>query len=423
MLRGIAGHSRRLAAPASGLPRLEEWGLEAVEKARHKGLPWRRPVPVNRRTPGRENGRAKKALPYRSVRGLFQHRTQNVGRELMSNHFWLGMALILVSGMSVGAFPLPMKYARQWQWENTWLVFTSVSLLVLPCLLAVGFVPHLQEVYRAVPGRIYLYPLIFGFLWGIAQATFGLGIEVVGMAVAFAVVSGLSCLSGSLVPLLVLNPADLFRPRGLLLLISMPILLAGLTLYGMAGRRREKEQSLPKASGGAVARSFKVGLAICIFTGIFGSNINLGFAFSGDIQRHSLALGASAVTSTYAVWLLVMGAGFVPNLLYCFRLLSRNGTWSLFGRGGMRESGLAIAMAFLWLSGWVGYGIGTTLVGTYGTSVGFAVFAAAMVLSSNVLGILAGEWRTTSPGTRKVLAAGMAVILISVVLLSLGGLF
>jgi len=166
------------------------------------------------------------------------------------------------------------------------------------------------------------------------------------------------------------------------------------------------------------------GLAICIFTGIFGSNLNLGFAFSGPILDKAVALGAIPVTSTYASWALVLGAGFIPNLFYCCLLLSRNGTWPLFLKPGWaRETCLAIAMGLLWLSGMVGYGIGATLVGKYGTSLGFTLFITAMILSSNFLGILAGEWKGTSRATRRVLAAAVVVILISVVALNLGGLF
>ena len=342
----------------------------------------------------------------------------------MSDHFWLGMAVIFVSGALNGSFALPMKYTRQWKWENTWLVFAASALLIIPWLLAGGFVPHLSEVYRGVSSRALLAPLVFGFLWGIAQVTFGLGISAVGMALAFAVVAGLSCLSGALVPLLVLNPSDLLRPRGVLLLVSMPILLAGLVLYGMAGRRREQEQTPAAPTAGAAAMSFMAGLAICIFTGIFGSNINLGFAFSGPILAKAVDLGALPVTSTYASWALVLGAGFIPNLLYCLLLLFRNGTWPVFPKPGWpRETALGIAMGLLWLSGMVGYGIGATLVGKYGTSLGYTLFVTAMILSSNFLGIVTGEWKSTSARTRGVLTAAVVVILVSVIVLNLGGLY
>ena len=236
----------------------------------------------------------------------------------MSGHFWLGMIIILVSGVLNGSFPAPMKYSRRWKWENTWLVFAVAALLVLPWLMACGFVPGLADVYRGATPRMLLVPLIFGFLWGIAQVTYGLGISAVGMALAIAVVAGLSCLGGSLIPLLVLSPAALLQPRGLLLLASIPVLVACLSFSGAAGKRRDKEQTKAASTTSIPGQSFLVGLGICIFTGIFGANLNLGFVFGGDLLHRSVTMGASPVNATYAVWALVLGAGFIPNLLYCF---------------------------------------------------------------------------------------------------------
>ena len=341
----------------------------------------------------------------------------------MVEKFWLGMAIILVSGIFNGSFALPMKYTRHWKWENTWLVFSIVGIFFLPWFMAFRFVPHLAEVYQTVPTRVVVWAVMFGFLWGIAQVTYGLSLKAVGLAVAVSVVSGLACLSGALVPLLVLNPADLFRVRGVLLLCSMPILIVGLAIFGVAGRRREKEQQTGDAPGSAKT-SFKTGLALCIFTGLIGSSLNLGFAFSGDIVRKSAQLGAGPATSSYAVWSLMLSAGCVPSLFYCVYLLFRRRTFRLFVQEGwLRETLLALAMAVLWIAGVLLYGAGATLVGVYGTSVGFTLYIALSVLSSTVLGMLTGEWKSTSSRTRKLLTLGLAALLISVVVLNMGGLF
>jgi L-rhamnose-H+ transport protein len=264
----------------------------------------------------------------------------------VTEHFSRGMGIIFVSGALNGSFALPMKYTRRWSWENTWFVFALVALVLVPWLLAVGFVPHLATVYGQARGWQIASPTAFGFLWGIAQCTFGLGIETVGMALAFSVVSGLACLSGSLVPLLVLDPGELFRPRGILLLISIPILLAALVFYGKAGRRREKEQRGDQSASSRVSYSFKAGLAICIFTGIVGSAWNVGFAFSGPVISASVADGVGPLTSTYAVWAVILSAGFVPNLIYCAYLLNRNRTWSRFGETSLRETMLGASCGF-----------------------------------------------------------------------------
>jgi L-rhamnose-H+ transport protein len=340
----------------------------------------------------------------------------------MGEHAWLGMAIISLSGILNGGFPLPMKYSRRWKWENTWLVYALVALLILPWSLAVEFTPALKSAYGTAPTQSVLLPLAFGLLWGIAQVTFGLGIHAVGMALTFAVVMGLASLFGSLIPLLVLSPSDLFRARGVLLLISMPLLLGGLVICGKAGRRREREAS--KSANPSGQMSFLAGLSICIFTGVFGANLNLGFAFGGGLIRTSYTLGGNAVTATYPLWALVLGAGFIPNLVYCSYLLSRNKTWGLFfGPCSRKEAIIGIAMGILWLAGIVCYGIGATLAGRYGPSLGFALFMATSILASNMLGLLTGEWRLASSGTKRLLAKGVGVILVSVVLLNLGGIF
>jgi L-rhamnose-H+ transport protein len=341
----------------------------------------------------------------------------------MNNYYWLGTATIIMGGIWNGCFALPMKFSRRWRWENTWLVFCFLALLVLPWVLVAGFVPHARELYRSAPASMLIYPLVFGFLWGIAQVTFGLSIKAIGIAVAFAVVQGLQTPIGSLVPLLVFDPAAILHPRGLLLLGTLPILFVGLFLYAAAGRRREKEQGTLEGPKDEPSGSFIAGLAIAAFTGVFGANLNLGFAFSGGLIQKSMQLGANPATSTYCVWALVLTAGFVPNLIFCAFRLGRNRTWSSFASGeGSRECILAAAMAVLWLGGILLYGIGANLIGKYGTAVGFVLMTSSVLIAANVAGILTGEWKSVSPRTKGLLAGGIASIVVSVVILSLGGL-
>jgi L-rhamnose-H+ transport protein len=342
----------------------------------------------------------------------------------MIERFWLGMAIIFISGIFNGSFALPMKYARNWKWENTWFVYSAVGILLLPWVMAFGFVPHLTEVYGGVSTRVLVLAVTFGLLWGIAQVTYGLSLKAVGLAVAVSVVSGLACLSGALVPLLVLSPADLFRARGVLLLCSMPILFVGLVFYSLASRNREKEQRRESPAQVSSDGNFKAGLALCIFTGVVGSCFNLGYAFSGDIIRKSLDSGASPLTAGYGVWSLVFCAGSIPNICYCLYRLFRNRTFGAFRQKGWpRETLFGVLMAVIWLSGLLLYGAGVTLAGRFGSSTGFTLFLTMSVLSSTVLGVFAGEWKSTSQRTRGLLALGVSAMVLSVVVLNLGGLF
>ena len=198
----------------------------------------------------------------------------------------------------------------------------------------------------------------------------------------------------------------------------------GLIFYAYAGRRQEKEQADPNADAKSPKSSFATGMALCIFTGIFGSSYNLGFAFGGDVIRLSQQHGAGPMAATYPVWALVLGAGFIPNVAYCVYLLVKNGTANLFTRRGSgREVLLALAMAMTWIIAVLGYGMGATLVGADGTSVGYMLFVAASILFANAFGLMAGEWKGTSMRTRRLLFTAVAFILVAVVVLNLGGLF
>lgn len=116
-----------------------------------------------------------------------------------------GLGIVALSGILTASFPLPMKYSRAWRWEHTWLVYATFGLFLLPAILAAWAVPHPLSFYLSLPFQDLVLPVSFGFGWGIAQVTFGLAIAQVGMAMAFAIVIGLSALLGSAIPLAVFH--------------------------------------------------------------------------------------------------------------------------------------------------------------------------------------------------------------------------
>lgn len=326
----------------------------------------------------------------------------------------LGLAIVLFSGMLTASFAAPMKSSRCWNWENTWLVYATFALVLMPCALVAWAIPHPFAFFSSIPLGMMLPALLFGFCWGIAQVTFGLSIARVGMAMAFAIVIGLSSLLGSVIPLAVFHPGDLVGRAGLALLISAILLVIGLVHYVQAGREREVNKVVADTHG----REFRTGVLLCIFTGCFGSMINMGFVFGAPIAQRAVQLGVKPGSATLSVWLVVLVAGYLPNLAYTLFLLNRNGTARLFRDQWARESMLSVAAAVLWLFGMLGYGIGAGVMGKYGNSLGFAVCMAALLLWSSVLGLMAGEWNAALPATRKRMYAALVFIVLSVIVLS-----
>lgn len=312
-----------------------------------------------------------------------------------------------------------MKLSRRWSWENTWLVYATLALVLIPGTLMAWSIPHPFAFYTSLPPRLLVLPLLFGFGWGIAQVTFGLSIVRVGMAMAFAIVIGLSSLLGSAIPLAVFHPDDLLGRVGIALLASAILLAVGLVLFAKAGRERER-LSVNKSTAN---QAFRLGILLCVFTGCLGSMINMGFVFGGGIAQQATANGVSPEKATLAVWFVVLGAGYIPNLAFTLYLLRRNSTWNRFVQSSGREMLLALAAAALWLFGMLGYGVGASIMGKFGNSLGFAVCMAALLLWSSALGEMAGEWRAALPSTMRRMRIGLGFIMLSVITLGFSGLF
>src|SRR3984885_186112 len=154
----------------------------------------------------------------------------------------LGIVLAVAAGLMVGNCMLPLNYLRKWRWENAWIIFTLVALVLVPWTLAFLRVSNLLSVYSNVNSASFKIPLLFGAGWGVAQVLFGLAVIRIGMALSFAITIGLSAALGSLVPIVLRHPEFLVSGRGPVLLFGILLMIAGVVVCSWAGRRREKEQ-------------------------------------------------------------------------------------------------------------------------------------------------------------------------------------
>ncbi len=328
----------------------------------------------------------------------------------MEDHVW-GAGIVIAASLFNAAFAIPMRYNRVWKWENTWLVFCLFSLIVFPWLFVFLLVRGAGGLLTSLSLRELAPAVTFGFLWGIAQATFGLAILILGVSVALPIVGAFSIVLGSFTPVLAERPGDLVGKLGVVLVISAGLLVIGLNQYGRAARMREPYSSPKRSSRG---------LFLALLTGVLGGAINVGFALSKGILQRAEALGNSPTTSTYAVWVIVLAAGFLPNAVYCSYLLRKQGTAKGFAAPNMSGDFLrAFLMAVMWILGTTLYGIATTHLGRYGTSLGYLTYGSCSILFASVLGWKAGEWKNAPPVALRAFWTAMAVILASVVVLGL----
>ncbi|HSW48744.1 MAG TPA: L-rhamnose/proton symporter RhaT, partial [Bryobacteraceae bacterium] len=147
------------------------------------------------------------------------------------NQVGLAVLLAVLGGVLQGSFAFPMKRMEsRWRWENTWLIYSIIGLIVFPCVLTYLTIPGWREVYSVAPSSSLAVVALFGLGWGVGSTLFGLGVSRVGMALAFAIVLGLTSSVGSLLPLLVQTPAELATTRGPMLGIALLLVVGGIVL-------------------------------------------------------------------------------------------------------------------------------------------------------------------------------------------------
>jgi L-rhamnose-H+ transport protein len=330
----------------------------------------------------------------------------------MSSTSW-GVGTLIIAGVANASFTMPMKYARKWAWENTWLAWTVFALVVLPLAAALATIPNLSMVYRSATPEIILEVCCFGTGWGVAQVFFGLAVDMIGITLAFSIVLGTSAAVGSLIPMVSLHRDSLNSKAGYAVLGSIALILLGVTLCAVAGRMREKPSALSNASQKRTSR----GLLLAILCGLCASLMNFGVAFGTPLVDVARSFGASGRNATNVIWLPLLLAGAVPNIAYCVWLMKRNQTGSMY-RVGRSHWALAAMMAGLWFGSTLLYGLAASQLGTWGPVLGWPLFMSLIVVTATMLGMITGEWKNCGALPIRIQWTGVTVLVLAIFILA-----
>jgi L-rhamnose-H+ transport protein len=329
----------------------------------------------------------------------------------------LGVLLAMVGGVMVGNCMVPLNYVRTWRWENAWIVFSIVALLVLPWSLAFLRVPHLLVVYSHVDRRSFVMPFLYGSGWGVAQVLFGLAVVRIGMALAFATTIGLSAALGTLVPILFKDPDVLLTKRGSVLIVGLLLMLVGVVACSWAGRQRERARTGDTDRSGQ--RVYMIGVLMAAAAGLLAPMLNYSLAFGGRFILQALRQHTAPADAPYAVWPIALAGGAVPNLAYAIFLANKNKTWQKFSPV-WPDLFFGSLMGILWMGSIAIYGTATTFLGLLGASVGWSIFQICIILTANISGWLSGEWKGATLQLQAVLWSGLLLLGSATVAISYG---
>jgi L-rhamnose-H+ transport protein len=322
-----------------------------------------------------------------------------------------GILFAVFSGACNGLFTTPMKMQARWKWENLWLVFILVACLLMPVVIVFSGVPQWRQLLSQAPPGALAAALGFGFAWGFGAISFGQSVHSLGVSIANSLVIGLSSALGSLVPLMMSGHVD-WNAKVWTLLTGIAAFLLGVALCGQAGLLRDR-----RAAGSAHASSSARGYLFAIAAGVMSAIFNIGFTLARPIASAGVSMGLSEFAATNCIWLLMLGAGSLPNIAYCAYLMRRNGTGDLFfASGAVRGWISGLIMGLLWGGSIFLYGAAVVRLGDIGPSIGWPLSLAVGLLIANGMGLLLREWKEAPSQAVTRMRWGLLTLLIAIAL-------
>lgn len=326
-----------------------------------------------------------------------------------------GLLLVLLAGLLQGTFVLPMTMVRRWSWEHTWATFSFLGMFVFNWIITFFLIPNITTVYTSTPARDLSIVALFGTGWGIGAILFGLGMDRLGMALGYPIIMGLIASLGALIPLLIFFPKSIFTLKGVLLVGGTALVVGGIVMCSIAGARR-----VPSSAHEAKRGTLRVSLTIAVLAGVLSCLPNVGVAFGSSVIQSAEQMGISSTVSGNAIWALLFTLGCVVNVLYCTYLMITKGSFAAYWSSEFaRNFGLSAWMATMWIGSFYLYGTGASRLGRWGVVVGWPLFISLSIVTGNLWGLSKGEWLGASPQARRLLSAGLGVLIAAVVVIAL----
>jgi L-rhamnose-H+ transport protein len=328
-----------------------------------------------------------------------------------------GFLLVLLAATMNGAYAIPMKFMPRWKWENIWLVWTVLSLWVLPVILAWAAVPHPIQAYSTTPWISLARMGVMGVLWGAGVLLLGMSFPLVGVAVGAAIALGCAAAVGTVLPA-IYSETPMQRSTGLMILLGVVVVLLGVGICGFAGRARDQQQGASAVTQGQSVRGF-------LFASVGGTltaALNLAFISGSTIIATVQAQQPSTPVASIAVWMPVFLAGAIPGVVYTLFLLMKNRSTGLYRQ---ERTGsywpLVVVMGALWLGSIVVYGNGVAIIGALGPVVGWPVFMSGAVIASAAWGTLFGEWKNSGKAAKAAMTSGVLCLMTAIIILGKAG--
>jgi len=390
----------------------------------------------------------------------------------MSPNPFLGVIFHWLGGLASGSFYVPYKGVKGWAWETYWLVGGFFSWIICPWSLALLMSHDLLGVLHQQSTSTLMWTYFFGAMWGFGGLTFGLTMRYLGMSLGMGVALGYCAAFGTLVPPIFKTvmpsiPVDASlleiarSTSGQVTLAGVCVCLLGIAIAALAGLTKEKE--MPEAAKKKVISEFNFtkGIVVATFSGIMSACFAFALTAANPIAEASRTAGTSQIWTGLPKLVIVLLGGFSTNFIWCLILNIRNRTGGQYFSSDPgtaftpREKEMIIETAIdapseemvakipsgngsalqripmlwnyifsalagtTWYFQFFFYTMGETQMGKYGFA-SWTLHMASIIIFSTAWGWYFHEWRGSSKKVHLQIAAGIASLILSTIIIGLG---
>ncbi|RFZ95580.1 L-rhamnose/proton symporter RhaT [Mucilaginibacter conchicola] len=350
-----------------------------------------------------------------------------------------GVILHFIGGFASGSFYIPYKKVKGWAWESFWIVGGIFSWLIVPPVAAWLTIPGFTDIIAQTNGKILTLTYFFGLLWGIGGLTYGLGVRYLGVSLGSTIILGLCAVFGSIIPSVYYNffPQEgkdsfsmmLHSHWGQMVLLGIVICSLGIIICGKAGTIKEKELA-QKQTVAEENKDYRFGLGI--FVAIVSGVLSACFNFGIEAGKSMADVANQAWQATHpgqgnflfqnnVIYVVLLWGGLSTNFIWCMILNARNKTFGNYtdGTKPLLKNYIFSALAgTTWFLQFFFYGMGESKLGNGASS--WILHMAFIILIANIWGLLLKEWKGVSKKAIYTVMAGIATIIVSVLVVGYG---
>jgi L-rhamnose-H+ transport protein len=350
----------------------------------------------------------------------------------------LGILFHFFGGFASGSFYMPYKKVKGWSWESFWIIGGLFSWLIVPPLAAYLTIPGFTQIIKEATGSVLGTTYLMGLLWGIGGLTYGLGVRYLGVALGSSIILGLCSIFGALVPSFYYyffpkqgkdSIADLFGHNwGLFVLTGLAVCIIGIIICGRAGIMKDKDLGGTKTDASGNEYKIGLGLLVAVISGVLSACFSFGIeagnsmgVVANDAWKLANPGQGEFLFRNNVIFVVVLWGGLTTNLIWCLILNARNKS---FGDYGNRTTPLLKNYIFcaiagtMWFLQFFFYGMGESKMGNGASS--WILHMSFIILVANAWGIFTGEWKGVSKKAKNTIITGIAVIILSILLVGYG---